>query len=254
MSYINTNYKNKKETFLPSNFHYLIIFPDVLLYLFLPLGYKLGELLDFNECLFLSLLIEFISLGGTVIFILMENFALIIIFICLYNMGNTISSLISVRNCCKFFHRNLGFVYGIYFFGNYFGSLVYTNIGKLIIKKKDPLFIRNKYLLITQTIITLICGIVAMILNNKHSFEGEQNYSRFSSSANDSRNIEEHFEETISDYNLSYITSSYTSSLILFKANTKKIFFSNINRQFIYISICDFCKLFIYLFIYFIFI
>ena len=253
MTYINTKNNKNNYSFLPSNFHYLILFPDILLYIFLPLGYKIGELLNFNTCLFLSILIQFISLGGAILFILFQNVILILIFLALFNIGSILSSLKMVENCFKFYPGHKGFVLGVHFFGKYFGTLTYTNIGKLIIKKKDSLFIRNKYLLIIESIITIICGLLSLILNNKIIIDSEKNtLSRYESSI-DNINAEEHIEEMISDYNLSSMISSYTNSLVLFKVNIKKVIFSKINIQIIFISICDYCKLlFIYFNIYFI--
>ena len=44
--------RNNEKLFLLKNLQEYIKFPDILLFLFLRLGYKLGELLDLPVCLF----------------------------------------------------------------------------------------------------------------------------------------------------------------------------------------------------------
>ena len=129
--------KNNEKLFLLKNLQEYIKFPDILLFLFLPLGYKLGELLDLPVCLFVSLVIQIISIGMILIFFVFDYTLLILISFGLFNLGNIISCLILVQNCCKSYFKKVGFVYSIYLIGSSVGSFIFTISGKFIIKQDD---------------------------------------------------------------------------------------------------------------------
>ncbi len=222
-----------------------IFLSDIFLFLFLPVGFKLGELFNFTSCIFLSLVIRIISIGMLIIFFFVENNIMILISLSLFNIGYTISCLKSVQNCCKFFMKNFGLVYAIYFSGSSFGSLVFTFLGKLIINKEDSSIISNIYLYISGTT-ALLFGFLEMASSNiyrerkgykKYKKEKDNNSGSLSIDNND---ISEPLDEMVSDYDLSK-EKSY-SSLILFKINIKKALISKINIQLIYIYVSDFCK------------
>ena len=222
-----------------------IFLSDIFLFLFLPIGFKLGELFNFTACIFLSLVIRIISIGMLIIFFFVENNIMILISFSLFNIGYTISCLKSVRNCCKFFMKNFGLVYAIYFSGSSFGSLVFTCLGKLIVNREDSLIINNIYLYTSGTI-ALLLGFLEMATSNIYrdrkgckKYKKEKN-SNTSSLSIDNNDVTEPLDEMVSDYDLS--RERTYSSLILFKINIKKALISKINIQLIYIYICDFCK------------
>ena len=195
-----------------------IFLSDIFLFLFLPVGFKLGELLNFTVCIFASLVIRIISIGMLIIFFFVEN---------------------------KFFMKNFGLVYAVYFSGSSFGSFIFTCLGKFIIKKDDSLVKNNIYLYISGSM-ALLFGFLEMAsskiyreLKGYKKYKKEKNNNSISLSM-DNNDITEPLEEMISDYDLSR-EKSY-SSLILFKINIKKALISKINIQLIYIYICDFCK------------
>ena len=66
--FLDNNNKNTEKLFIPKKLQEYINFPDILLFCFLPLGYKIGELFDFSICLFISLFIQIISIGMIIIF------------------------------------------------------------------------------------------------------------------------------------------------------------------------------------------
>jgi hypothetical protein len=222
-----------------------IFLSDIFLFLFLPVGFKLGELLNFTVCIFASLVIRIISIGMLIIFFFVDNNIMILISLSLFNIGYTISCLKSVQNCCKFFMKNFGLVYAVYFSGSSFGSFIFTYLGKFIIKKDDSFIKNNIYLYISGSM-ALLFGFLEMAsskiyreLKGYKKYKKEKNNNSISLSM-ENNDITEPLEEMISDYDLSR-EKSY-SSLILFKINIKKALISKINIQLIYIYICDFCK------------
>ena len=232
----------KNEEILLQEFIFL---SDIFLFLFLPIGFKLGELFNFTACIFLSLVIRIISIGMLIIFFFVKNNIMILISFSLFNIGYTISCLKSVQNCCKYFMKNFGLVYAIYFSGSSFGSLVFTFLGKLIINREDSPIINNIYLYTSGTI-ALLLGFLEMATSNIYrdrkgykKYKKEKN-SNTSSLSIDNNDITEPLDEMVSDYDLS--RERTYSSLILFKINIKKALISKINIQLIYIYICDFCK------------
>ena len=232
----------KNEEILLQEFIFL---SDIFLFLFLPIGFKLGELFNFTACIFLSLVIRIISIGMLIIVFFVENNIMILISFSLFNIGYTISCLKSVQNCCKYFMKNFGLVYAIYFSGSSFGSLVFTFLGKLIINREDSPIINNIYLYTSGTI-ALLLGFLEMATSNIYrdrkgykKYKKEKN-SNTSSLSIDNNDVTEPLDEMVSDYDLS--RERTYSSLILFKINIKKALISKINIQFIYIYICDFCK------------
>jgi hypothetical protein len=222
-----------------------IFLSDIFLFLFLPIGFKLGELFNFTACIFLSLVIRIISIGMLIIFFFVENNIMILISFSLFNIGYTISCLKSVQNCCKFFMKNFGLVYAIYFSGSSFGALVFTCLGKLIVNREDSPIINNIYLYSSGTI-ALLLGFLEMATSNIYrDLKGYKKYkkeknSNTSSLSIDNNDVTEPLDEMVSDYDLS--RERTYSSLILFKINIKKALISKINIQLIYIYICDFCK------------
>ena len=232
----------KNEEILLQEFIFL---SDIFLFPFLPIGFKLGELFNFTACIFLSLVIRIISIGMLIIFFFVKNNIMILISFSLFNIGYTISCLKSVQNCCKYFMKNFGLVYAIYFSGSSFGSLVFTFLGKLIINREDSPIINNIYLYTSGTI-ALLLGFLEMATSNIYrdrkgykKYKKEKN-SNTSSLSIDNNDITEPLDEMVSDYDLS--RERTYSSLILFKINIKKALISKINIQLIYIYICDFCK------------
>jgi len=232
----------KNEEILLQEFIFL---SDIFLFLFLPIGFKLGELFNFTVCIFLSLVIRIISIGMLIIFFFVENNIMILISFSLFNIGYTISCLKSVQNCCKYFMKNFGLVYALYFSGSSFGSLVFTFLGKLIINREDSPIINNIYLYTSGTI-ALLLGFLEMATSNIYrdrkgykKYKKEKN-SNTSSLSIDNNDVTEPLDEMVSDYDLS--RERTYSSLILFKINIKKALISKINIQLIYIYICDFCK------------
>ena len=232
---------NKKEDeLLLQEFIYL---SDMFLFLFLPIGFKFGEFFDFTVCIFISLVIKIISIGMLIIFFFVENNIMIFFSLILFNIGFTISCLKSIQNCCKFYMKDYGLVFAVYFSGSSLGSLVFTCLGKFIIKPDDSLFISNIYLYVSGAIV-LIIGFLEMSTTTKYKEYLNEKNNDSNSLSIEYTDMSERFEEMVSDYNLSK-EKSY-SSLILFKINIKKALISKMNIQLIYIYICDFCK-YIYL-------
>lgn len=231
--------KNNEKLFLLKNLQEYIKFPDILLFLFLPLGYKLGELLDLPVCLFVSLVIQIISIGMILIFFVFDYTLLILISFGLFNLGNIISCLILVQNCCKSYFKKVGFVYSIYLIGSSVGSFIFTISGKFIIKQDDSFI--NKIFLFISGFITFLCAFFVMGLTSKNIENIKNRDSNITSSSNENNdNSSDKLDDLISDYNIGKEKSF--SSLILYKINVKKVLCSKINIQLIYFYICDFCK------------
>ena len=87
---------------------------DVFLFIFLPIGWKIGECFHYTVCIFISIVIRILSVGMIIIFFYLENNIMITISLILFNIGNTISCLRSLQNSCKFYVKNFGFVYALY--------------------------------------------------------------------------------------------------------------------------------------------
>ena len=219
---------------------------DVFLFIFLPIGWKIGECFYYTVCIFISIVIRIISVGMIIIFFYLENNIMITISLMLFNIGNTISCLRSLQNSCKFYMKNFGLVYALYLSGASFGSLMFTGLRKLIIKNNDNLFVNDMYLYVTGAI-TLLFSFCEMFFSTMYKEKHDLKIVKSSNSKSslidnndENSNISESLDEMASDYNLSR-EKSY-SSLILFKINIKKVLFSKLNLQLVYFYICDFCK------------
>ena len=219
---------------------------DVFLFIFLPIGWKIGECFHYTVCIFISIVIRIISVGMIIIFFYLENNIMITISLILFNIGNTISCLRSLQNSCKFYMKNFGLVYALYLSVASFGSLMFTGLRKLIIKNNDNLIVNDMYLYVTGAI-TLLFSFCEMFFSTMYKEKHDLKIVKSSNSKSslidnndENSNISESLDEMASDYNLSR-EKSY-SSLILFKINIKKVLFSKLNLQLVYFYICDFCK------------
>ena len=216
-----------------------IKFPDIFLFFFLPIGFKISELLDFTVGIFISIVVQIIGMAMAIVFFIIENKIMILISLSIFNIGNTLNSLKLIQNSCKFYKKNFGLVFAVYLSSSSLCALIFTSFGKFMINQDETLLV-NKYYLLISGVLTLFCGFFEMASST--AYDGYKNLKSTDSrsSSIDSNNISERFDSMVSDYNLTR-EKSY-STVVLYKINTKKVYFYKNNLQLIFIHICDFCK------------
>ena len=84
-----------------------IKFPDLFLFFFLPIGFKISELLDFTVGIFISIVAQIIGMAMAIVFFIIENKIMILISLSIFNIGNTLNSLKLIQNSCKFYKKIL---------------------------------------------------------------------------------------------------------------------------------------------------
>lgn len=190
-----------------------MLFADVLFYLFLLIGLKLGNIINIRLFIFISLIIQYLSFALLIFFF--KNPWLSIISMGLFNAGNAISNLTIIKNCWKYFKNNYGIVNGIILSGSGFSSSLIMILGEWIINgDKQKIYENGNFIKINiedklRIFLFIIAGII--IISGIFSFSFSYDYKDENEIVDESSENEssEYSQEVISDYSLSKRASFY---------------------------------------------
>jgi hypothetical protein len=235
---------NNKKGIPPRDTYYLMTILDILFYLFLTIGLKLSNSIGPRLCILVSLIIQYLSFALFVFYY--ENPYNALFLLAIFNIGNSLSSLTTIRNTWKYFPRYIGTINGIIISGSGISSFILSYICEFIIVKSDikeiykkdyykkDLNINSKFMVFIYIIgcILVFCGLLSFLFCIEYREEIILK-TRLNDSESDS-------EEDISDYDLSQKDSFDNSKLI--KAEISNGLFSCKNLQLIFLGFFGLCK------------
>ena len=208
-------YKHDNNKSIPprDNF-YLMTLLDVLYYLFLLIGLKLGNNVGPSLCILISLIIQYLSFVLFAFYF--ENPYNVLLLLGIFNIGNSLSTLTIIKNALKYFPQKIGTINGIILSWSGFSSFILTYLCKFILIKSDIKEIykkdyykkndidKNKFMVFIYIIggILVACGLLSFLFSIEYR---EEKIIRKPSKLNDSESDDdsEDEEEVISDYNFS---------------------------------------------------
>ena len=249
---------NKDLKILPINTYYLMLFLDILFYLFLVIGLKIGHLMSTRKCILISLLIQYSAFAFLYFFI--SNPYVILISMGIFNIGNAICFLASFTNCWKYYPKKYGLINGILLSATGFSSSILTFIGEYIINREQKeisindnnIDIKNKIELFVKIVVCMLifCGIFGFLLIFEFKEELaisemslESDKSDKSDTGTGTGNDSSCSQEVISNYNFSNNPSLLEDiNLKQYKYNA---IFSCKNLNLMLIAFLGLCKLYI---------
>lgn len=242
---------NKNNHITPRDTYYLMSLLDILFFSFLTLGIKLGNIIGPRPCIIISLIIQYFSF--VLITFFRSNPYVVLISLGIFNIGNSISSLTSIKNCWKFFQNNFGMVFGFILSGSGISSSIFTFLGEYFIFKKfkdeEDIYKNDNYkdkkvdnelklFLYIVAGVLIIFGILSFIISNEYK---EEIFD--ADTLTDSQSGEEGSQDNISDYDVSKRESVKKNKYI--KTELYNSIFSYQNLKLLCIGFFSFCKLII---------
>ena len=94
---------------MPKDLYFLMPCSDLLLNFFNTFGLKIGGIIGSKNAILLSLFFEFITLA---ILLYIPNYYMVLIAMGIFGIGIATNSLITVKNCWKYYPDRKGLVYG----------------------------------------------------------------------------------------------------------------------------------------------
>ncbi len=237
--------KDGKDLFNPDDIYYLMSFFDILYYLFIFVGIKLENIIGLRFSILSSILMQYLAILLIIIFT--HNPYFVFFSIGLFNMGNGLSHLPSVKNCWNYFPNRQGLILGIILSGSGISSSAITYISEFIIINPEREEIKNgifqkdinnkfeKYLYICGIFIFL-CGIISFAL----SFEYKEELIDIDILTDSNTGDDQSSQEVLSNYNLSKRPSLY--SAINLKNDLHTALISSQNLKLIFIGTSGLCK------------
>ena len=245
--YFSKEFSTKKRNFPSRDTYYLMSLLDILFFSFLTIGVKLGNIISPRICILISLIIQYFSFVLIVFF--NNNAYIVLISIGIFIIGNSISSLTSIKNCWKFFQNNLGIVVGFILSGYGLSSSIFTFVGEFIIFKEYRKDIYNnnlkeeinmnkdfKILLYIIGAFLIISGIISFIISSEYK---EEIFD--ADTLSDSQSGEEGSQDNISDYDVSKRESSLKKAKFV-KTELYNSIFSYQNLKLLLIGFFGLCK------------
>ena len=250
------SYNNNNRRILPINTYYLMVFLDILFYLFLIIGFKIGNNISLRKCILISLIIQYASFA--IIYFFVNNPFITMISMALFNIGSAICFLPSFKNCWKYFPNRNGFINGITLCATGISSSVLTYIGEFIIINPNhkeisinsinniDINIINKFsfFLKINACMLIVCGFFGFLLSFEFKDEFTNNdllESDKSDTGTGTGNDSSCSQEIISNYNLSKRPSLFeTINLKNFQYNA---IFSCKHLNLMIIAFLGLCKL-----------
>lgn len=240
---------SSKYKISPIDTYYLMSLLDILFFSFLTIGIKLGNIIGPKPCILISLIIQYFSFVLIVFF--NNNVYILLISIGIFNIGNSINSLTSIKNCWKFFQNKFGIVVGFILSGSGISSTFFTFFGEFIIFKNDRKNIYNdnnnnleirdiddkiKILLYIIAGFIIISGIISFIISNEYK---EEIFD--ADTLTDSQSGGEGSQDNISDYDVSKRESSLKKNKFV-KTELYSSIFSYQNLKLLLIGFFGLCK------------
>lgn len=185
-----------------------MLFIDVLYYLFLLIGLKLDNFINIRLSILISLIIQYLSFA--LLYFFFKKPFISIMSMGLFHIGNAMSSLISIKNCWKYYKNKLGFINGFILSGAGFSSSILTILGEyFIINPKHKKIYENenyktsnfeenfRLFLFIIAVIIISCGFVSFSFSCQYK-EEEFNVDELTESDSCAES-----QDSISDYALS---------------------------------------------------
>ena len=101
----------------------------------MPVGEKLGNIINFHICILISIIIQYSAFA--ILFFFYEKYYIVFISIGLFNIGNAICILTTIKNCWKYFPKSYGFINGFILSGAGLCSSLLTFLGEYIFFNPD---------------------------------------------------------------------------------------------------------------------
>ena len=235
---------NNKKDIHPRDTFYLMTILDILFYLFLTIGLKLSNSIGPRLCILVSLIIQYLSFALFSFYY--ENPYNALFLLGIFNIGNSLSSLTTIRNTWKYFPSYIGTINGIIISGSGISSFILTYICEFIIVKsnineiyekdyyKKNLNISDNFMIFIYVIgcVLFACGILSFLFCIEYREEIVLK-TRLNESESDG-------EEDISDYDSSRKESLDNSRKI--NAELYNGLFSCKNLQLIFLGFIGLCK------------
>ena len=165
--YFSSGFSNDDSDIIipPRDTYYLMSLLDILYFSFLTIGIKLGNITGPRLCILISLIIQYFSF--VLISFFTKNPYVVLISIGLFSVGNSISSLTSIKNCWKFFQDRFGIVLGFILSGSGISSSIFTFLGEFFIfdSFRDAIYKNEHYNKKEiedkiKNLIYIICGVL----------------------------------------------------------------------------------------------
>ena len=232
----------------PRDTYYLMSLLDILYFSFLTIGIKLGNITGPRLCILISLIIQYFSF--VLISFFTKNPYVVLISIGLFSVGNSISSLTSIKNCWKFFQDKFGIVLGFILSGSGISSSIFTFLGEFFIfkdfREKDDIYKNEHYSKIEvedklKILIYIIAGVLIVFGILSFIISSEYKEEIFDADTlTDSQSGEEGSQDNISDYDVSKRESVKKKKFL--KTELYNSIFSCQNLKLICIGFLGFCK------------
>ena len=244
--YFSKEFSTKTNKIPPREAYYLMSLLDILFFSFLTIGIKLGNITGPRLCILISLIIQYFSF--VLITFFNYNAYIMLISIGIFNIGNSISSLTSIKNCWKFFQNKFGIVIGFILSGSGFSSSIFTFLGEFIIfknyrkkiynnnlKEDESIDAKLKILLYIIAAFLIIFGILSFIISSEYK---EEIFD--ADTLTDSQSGDEGSQDNISDYDVSKRESIKKNKFI--KTELYTSIFSYQNLKLLLIGFFGLCK------------
>ena len=246
--YFSSEFSYKSTNIIPPrDTYYLMSLLNILYFSFLTIGIKLGNITGPRLCILISLIIQYFSF--VLISFFTKNPYVVLISIGLFNVGNSISSLTSIKNCWKFFQDRFGIVLGFILSGSGISSSIFTFLGEFFIFKKfkeNDIYKNENYkenevehelkiLIYIIAGVLIVFGILSFIISSEYK---EEIFD--ADTLTDSQSGEEGSQDNISDYDVSKRESVKKKKLI--KTELYNSIFSCQNLKLLCIGFFGFCK------------
>ena len=232
----------------PRDTYYLMSLLDILYFAFLTIGIKLGNITGPRLCILISLIIQYFSF--VLISFFTKNPYVVLISIGLFSVGNSISSLTSIKNCWKFFQDKFGIVLGFILSGSGISSSIFTFLGEFFIfkdfREKDDIYKNEHYSKIEvedklKILIYIIAGVLIVFGILSFIISSEYKEEIFDADTlTDSQSGEEGSQDNISDYDVSKRESVKKKKFL--KTELYNSIFSCHNLKLLCIGFLGFCK------------
>ena len=145
---------------------------DLLLYVFNTIALKIGEKVGPKNAIVLSLICELISLA---LLIFVPNYFVVLIAMCIFGIGISLNSIITIKNCWKYYPDKKGLMNGINVGAAGISTTFFTPIADYVFinPKKEPTDSNGLYpekvakriiiYLYFLVIVFVVCGILAYL-------------------------------------------------------------------------------------------
>ena len=221
----------------PKHLYFMMPCSDLLLFLFNPIGLKIGEKVGPKNSIVLSTICELISLS---LLIFVPNYYVVLLAMCIFGIGISLNSIITIKNCWKFYPDKKGLMNGINVGSAGISTTFFTPVADFIFINPDKestdtsgLYPEHVAKRITTylyflVVIFIVCGILSYLLTF--------NYDDIVEKSELSNTIDDNNEERISDL-IKQSNVNATSTKILLKA-----FITKNNLQMCVFCVCGPCK------------